>query len=210
MATTSKLLRTGSAAAAVGAALAIAACGGSGSNSSAAAGTSAGGAGSSGAASAGSASASPAAAKGIAIRTRRGPDGTYLTGGSGRALYLWVADSRGHSNCSGACAQVWPPLLSKGKPIAGHGAVAADIGTIARGHGARQVTYKGHPLYYYASDTRAGSITGQGSNGFGAKWWLVSPSGAAITHSRAGAAAAGSSGSSGGSSGGSSSGSSWG
>jgi hypothetical protein len=64
------------------------------------------------------------------------------------------------------------------------------------------VTYKGHPLYYFVADKTAGSTSGQGSDGFGAKWWLVAPSGSAITTS---------SGSSGGSSSGSSSSSSsWG
>ncbi|MGH2858040.1 MAG: COG4315 family predicted lipoprotein [Solirubrobacteraceae bacterium] len=188
IATTSKL-RTGAAAAAIGAALALAACGGSGSGSGASGATSP----------SGSATATAAAATGAAISVRHGSDGAYLTGASGRALYLWMADSRGHSRCSGACAQVWPPVLSKNKPIAGHGAVAADLGTIARSGGQRQVTYNGHPLYYYVADSRAGSITGEGSNGFGAKWWLVSPSGAAITHGHSGTAASGgSSGSSGG------------
>jgi hypothetical protein len=57
---------------------------------------------------------------------------------------------------------------------------AADLGTITRSDGAKQVTYNGHPLYYFAGDPKAGSTTGQGSDSFGAKWWLVSPAGAAI------------------------------
>jgi hypothetical protein len=68
-----------------------------------------------------------------------------------------------------------------------------------RTDGTEEVTYKGHPLYYFIADTSAGSTKGQGSNNFGAKWWLVAPSGAAIT------TAATSSSSSGGSYGGSSS-----
>ena len=63
------------------------------------------------------------------------------------------------------------------------------------------MTYKGHPLYYFAGDPSAGTTTGQGSDSFGAKWWLVSPAGVAI---RAGAPSAG------GSASGSSSGGSWG
>jgi hypothetical protein len=61
--------------------------------------------------------------------------------------------------------------------------MAADLGTLARSDGTKQVTYKGHPLYYYAGDPNSGTTTGQGSNQFGAKWWLVAPSGAAITGS---------------------------
>ena len=85
------------------------------------------------------------------------------------------------SSCSGACAQAWPPLLTKGKPTAGTGVNASDLGTTMRSDGTEQVTYKGHPLYYFVADTSAGSTKGQGSDSFGAKWWLVAPSGAAIT-----------------------------
>jgi predicted lipoprotein with Yx(FWY)xxD motif len=61
------------------------------------------------------------------------------------------------------------------------GALASDVGTTSRSDGTKQLTYKGHPLYYYAADTSAGQTTGQGSNSFGAKWWLVTPSGSSIT-----------------------------
>ncbi len=132
------------------------------------------------------------------IGMAKGADGTYLTGTGGRAVYLWVADSGGKSACSGACAKYWPPVETKGKPTAGTGVNASDLGTITRTDGSEQVTYKGHPLYYFIADKSAGDIKGQGNNGFGAKWWLVAPAGDAIT--KGGPAAGGSSG--GGSSGG--------
>jgi predicted lipoprotein with Yx(FWY)xxD motif len=137
-----------------------------------------------------SASATPASAKGIAISTTKGSAGVYLTGASGKALYLWEADSNGMSSCSGACAQAWPPVLTKGTPIAAHGVASGDLATITRSDGTKQVTYKGHPLYYFVGDTAAGSTKGQGSDAFGAKWWLVAPSGAAITGGGAAAAPA--------------------
>ncbi len=118
---------------------------------------------------------------GVMIKTANGTSGTYLAGPNGRALYLWVADTGDMSSCSGACAQAWPPLLTKGKPTAGTGVNASDLGTTMRSDGTEQVTYKGHPLYYFVADTSAGSTKGQGSDSFGAKWWLVAPSGAAIT-----------------------------
>lgn len=124
----------------------------------------------------------------------RSADGTYLTGAGGRALYLWVADGVGRSHCSGACAQAWPPLLTTGAPVAGAGVASGDLGTIARSGSTRQVTYKGHPLYFFVADRRAGATTGQGSDSFGAKWWLVAPSGAAITHARSAAKASSSGG----------------
>jgi predicted lipoprotein with Yx(FWY)xxD motif len=107
--------------------------------------------------------------------------GNYLTGASGRALYLWVADKGGKSACSGACTGVWPPVTTSGTPSVSGGAQASDLGTIIRSDGVKQVTYKGHPLYYYAADTSAGQTTGEGSNSFGAKWWLVAPTGSEIT-----------------------------
>jgi hypothetical protein len=52
---------------------------------------------------------------------------------------------------------------------------------ITRSDGSKQVTYDGHPLYYFAGDSSSGMATGQGSDEFGAKWWLVSPSGSDVT-----------------------------
>ncbi len=137
----------------------------------------------------------PVSNSAVAIGTAKGSDGTYLTSSSGRALYLWTADSGGMSSCSGACASAWPPLTTSGAPTASGGVNASQLGTITRSDGSKQVTYNGHPLYYFAGDTGAGKTTGQGSDGFGAKWWLVAPSGSAITASASvSGAASGSSG----------------
>ena len=133
-----------------------------------------------------SASTSPAAASsggGTVITTSSGSAGSFLTSSSGRAIYLWEKDGKNTSACSGACAGAWPPVTATGSVTASGSAVAADLGTITRSDGTKQVTYDGHPLYYYVGDTGAGQVTGQGSDGFGAKWWLVAPSGSAITSS---------------------------
>jgi predicted lipoprotein with Yx(FWY)xxD motif len=171
--------RIGGVAAVLAASLLVAACGSSSSTSTtaAASGSAATGTGTSGA----TANATPASARGVSISTASGSDGTFLTGAGGRALYLWVADSGGMSSCSGACAKAWPPLTTKGKPIAGSGVKSSDLGTVKRSDGTTQVTYKDHPLYYFIEDKGKGSIKGQGSDAFGADWWLVGPSGAAIT-----------------------------
>jgi predicted lipoprotein with Yx(FWY)xxD motif len=92
-----------------------------------------------------------------------------------------VADTNGRSSCAGECAKVWPALTTHGKPAAGIGVNAADLGTITRSDGTTQVTYMSHPLYYFIADTAAGQTRGQGNPCFGAKWWLVAPSGQAIT-----------------------------
>lgn len=131
------------------------------------------------------------------IATSTGTNGTYLTSDDGRAVYLWAGDTGTGSNCSGACASAWPPVLTSGPPTASGRAVASDLGTVKRTDGSTQVTYHGHPLYYFAGDSGAGSTNGQGSNGFGAKWWLVSPSGTGITGAGSGGASSSGAGGSG-------------
>jgi predicted lipoprotein with Yx(FWY)xxD motif len=177
---------------AVGAALLVAACGSSSNSSNSGSSQSSTG-------SASTSSSSPT------IGTAKGSVGTYLVGASGRALYLWAADSKGKSSCSGSCASTWTPLTASSMPHVMGGANAADISLISRSDGRKQVTYNGHPLYYYSADTSAGMTSGEGTNSFGAKWWLVAPSGSGITSASASSSSSSSS-SSGGSSGGSSSG----
>ena len=179
--TQTRTIRTkaGATLAAVGVAALVAACGGS-AHASPSSSASSGSSGSTGSAVTGT----PASDSTLQISTVSGKDGRYLTGAGGRALYLWVADGHDKSHCtSGACAKFWPAVLTKSKPSAGSGVKASDLGTISHRGGERQVTYDGHPLYYFAEDTRRGMTKGQGSSAFGAKWWLVSPAGSAITHS---------------------------
>jgi predicted lipoprotein with Yx(FWY)xxD motif len=106
-----------------------------------------------------------------------------LTNGSGRAVYLWVKDTGDMSTCNGACAGAWPPVTTTSTATASGSAKASDIGTITRSDGTKQVTYDGHPLYYFSGDSGAGTASGQGSDGFGAKWWLVAPTGSDVTAS---------------------------
>jgi predicted lipoprotein with Yx(FWY)xxD motif len=162
-------------------ALLIAACGSSSSSSSNTSSATAPPAAASSTSSASTTASTAAATTGVTISTATAHGQTYLTGPSGRAIYLWVADTGDKSNCSGACAQAWPPVTTKGKAVAGSGVNAADLGTTTRSDGTQEVTYKGHPLYYFVADKTAGSTTGEGSDSFGAKWWLVSPAGTAIT-----------------------------
>jgi predicted lipoprotein with Yx(FWY)xxD motif len=106
--------------------------------------------------------------------------GTFLVDAKGRALYLWDADHGSKSTCNGECATDWPPLTTTGTPKASGKAKTSLLGTTKRSDGSREVTYAGHPLYYYAGDTGPGQTTGQGSDGFGAPWWVVTPAGKAI------------------------------
>ena len=158
---------------AFGVTLLVAACS-TGSSSTAAAGTSSpAGASSSSAAAGGSGS--------TVITTVSSSAGTFLANGSGHAVYLWTKDSSGMSACSGACAGAWPPVTTTGTVTASGGAKSSDLGTITRSNGTKQVTYDGHPLYFFSGDSGPGMASGQGNDGFGAKWWLVSPSGSDVT-----------------------------
>ncbi len=116
------------------------------------------------------------AASALTVKVANG----MLADAAGRTLYLWEADQGDQSACDGACAQAWPPLTTDGKPAAGDGAKADLLGTSKRADGTLGVTYAGHPLYYFAGDQAPGDANGKGSDGFGAKWWPVSPAGAAI------------------------------
>jgi predicted lipoprotein with Yx(FWY)xxD motif len=122
-----------------------------------------------------------AAASRAVVKTRHGALGTFLVDRHGRTLYLFRKDRHGRSRCSGACAQVWPPLITHGRPKARGGAKASKLGTTRRRNGARQVTYAGHPLYRYELDSAPGDTTGQGLDLFGATWWVVSREGHRIT-----------------------------
>ncbi len=129
--------------------------------------------------------ATPAASgSGMVIMTKSGSAGSYLTNGSGRAVYLFEKDGMDTSACSGACASAWPPVPATGTVTASGGATASDLSSITRSDGSKQVTYDGHPLYYFVGDSAAGQTNGQGKTAFGAKWWLVGPSGTAITSSQ--------------------------
>ena len=134
-------------------------------------------------------SSASASTTGTVISTQAGSAGAFLTDG-GRAVYLWAKDGMNMSACSGACATAWPPVPATGTLTATGGAKASDLGTITRSDGTKQVTYDGHPLYYFVGDSAAGQTNGQGSDNFGAKWWLVASSGAEITASSDTAAAA--------------------
>ena len=106
--------------------------------------------------------------------------GDILVDGKGRTLYLFTRDKKSKSRCYGQCAKAWPPFLTKGKPRAGKGTDPDLVGSTKRRNGKRQVTYNGHPLYYYIADRKAGQITCQNVVEFGGTWLLVSPGGAAI------------------------------
>jgi predicted lipoprotein with Yx(FWY)xxD motif len=129
-------------------------------------------------------SASTPASTPALITSKHAKLGTILAAGPKKlTVYLFEADKGSASACSGTCAQVWPPVTTAGAPAAGAGALAADLGTITRSDGTMQVTYKGHPLYYYAKDKDNGDAYGQGIKSFGSDWYVLKPSGVKLDKS---------------------------
>jgi len=161
---------------AVAAAMVLAACGGSGTSSSSGSGSTP----SHGAAKPSSSNTSNSSGAASLLSTKTSSLGTFLVDANGRALYLWDADHGSKSTCSGDCAQDWPPLTATATPKASGAVKASLLGTTKRADGSREVTYAGHPLYTFAGDTQPGQTAGQGSNGFGAPWWVITPAGKAL------------------------------
>jgi len=110
--------------------------------------------------------------------------GSILIDGHGKSLYRFGRDTGRKSTCNGACAQNWPPLLTKGKPKASGSAKASKLGTTKRSDGTTQVTYGGWPVYTFVADkNKPGSTKGEGVDAFGAKWYVVAAKGTARTGS---------------------------
>ena len=123
-----------------------------------------------------------AAKRGKRIKSADSAYGAVLFDGRDRAIYLFTSDGgTGRSTCYGACARAWPPVLTRGKPRAGAGVDAAKLGRTRRRSGRRQVTYNGHPLYYYVGDTQRGEISCQDVFEFGGTWYVVAPGGNAVS-----------------------------
>jgi predicted lipoprotein with Yx(FWY)xxD motif len=119
-----------------------------------------------------------AATPGVAVATKKSKLGTILAAGPKHlTVYLFEADKGTSSSCSGACAKAWPPVTTDGQPTVSGDAVSADLGTTMRPDGTKQVTYKGHPLYFFEKDEDSGDAYGQGSKAFGAGWYVLKPSG---------------------------------
>jgi predicted lipoprotein with Yx(FWY)xxD motif len=110
-------------------------------------------------------------AAGATVLSRSTSSGTVLTDAAGKPLYTFANDQPGAttSACTGSCASAWPALTASGTPVAGPG-VTGTLAKLTSG----QVTWEGHPLYTFASDSAGGSPTGDGVSGF----HLAMPTGA--------------------------------
>jgi predicted lipoprotein with Yx(FWY)xxD motif len=116
------------------------------------------------------------------VQVARTPYGRALTDGRGFALYRFTHDRSGSSTCYAACAAAWPPYLVSTRPSAtGPGAHARLLGAVRRADGRLQLTYAGHPLYYYAGDRHPRQVLCQAVTEFGGTWYGVAPDGSEVT-----------------------------
>ncbi|MDC8005878.1 hypothetical protein POV27_17625 [Aureisphaera galaxeae] len=97
--------------------------------------------------------------------------GNVLTDADGFTLYFFAPDATGDSNCVGGCVDAWPIFFSEDLTL-DSGLDPADFDSITRGDGQNQTTYKGWPLYLFASDTEANQINGDGAGGV---WFVAKP-----------------------------------
>jgi predicted lipoprotein with Yx(FWY)xxD motif len=101
----------------------------------------------------------------------KGDLGSYLTNKVGWTLYWSTKDSPGKSVCEGQCLEKWPTFYRASMTVPPQ-LKAKDFGTLTRPDGAKQTTFRGYPLYYWANDTGAGDTKGQGVNGV---WFVIDP-----------------------------------
>jgi predicted lipoprotein with Yx(FWY)xxD motif len=125
-------------------------------------------------------SASATGGSSAVVKTGPSKLGRILVDAHGKTLYMWAHDKGAKSTCYGDCAEYWPPLITHGRALAGAGAHANQLGASRRSDGRMQVTYAGHPLYYFVQDTKPGQTKGEGLTGFGGRWDPVSAAGNAV------------------------------
>jgi predicted lipoprotein with Yx(FWY)xxD motif len=113
---------------------------------------------------------------GIVITSAGSNYGQMLFNDDGQAIYIWEREKSAKPRCYGDCAQAWPPVLTDGGPVAAGRVSAKKLGTTQRSDGTTQVTYYGHPLYYY-TDELPGEVRCHNVATHGGLWWVITPKG---------------------------------
>lgn len=108
------------------------------------------------------------------VKTTGSTEGTFLTNAKGFTLYTFSPDTSTASACNGQCAKSWPPAAGPGAAASGV-TLPGKFGTITRKDGTKQLTYNGHPLYTFATDTQPGVVLGIGLKAAGGVWNLAKP-----------------------------------
>jgi predicted lipoprotein with Yx(FWY)xxD motif len=115
-------------------------------------------------------------AGGTIIATAGSEFGDVLFDDTGQAIYLFDLENSSAPACYDQCAVEWPPVLTDGTPVAANGALADLLGITARADGSTQVTYAGHPLYYYAHEGK-NEVLCHNFPDYGGVWFAISPTG---------------------------------
>ena len=116
------------------------------------------------------------------IQLRHTELGKVLVDSSGFTVYRFSKDPRNSDTCVkiSGCTNLWPPLTSSGRPVAGPGVRVALLSTIKLPGGGRQVTYAGHPLYRYSAATEKGETGYVGAQQFGGSWYALNAAGGTV------------------------------
>ena len=114
---------------------------------------------------------------GTRIKTGDSDFGSILFDGTGQAIYLFDKETTPRPDCYGACAEAWPPVLTEGNPRAAGTVKSTLLGTTRRTDGSTQVTYAGHPLYFYAHEGK-NEVLCHNITEYGGLWLVVTPRGA--------------------------------
>jgi predicted lipoprotein with Yx(FWY)xxD motif len=117
---------------------------------------------------------------GTAIKLAASPVGDALFDGDDQAIYLFDAEESDKPECYDDCAAAWPPVLTEGKPVAEGPIEQGLLGTTKRDDGTTQVTYNGHPLYYYAHEG-PGELRCHNVSEFGGLWLALDETGSALS-----------------------------
>ncbi len=94
----------------------------------------------------------PPPARGTLVTTADSQFGEILFDDTGQVIYSSTRSRPPARSRFDECADAWPPVLTDGAPMPAQGAHADELGTTTRTDGTTQVTYAGHPLYYYAHE----------------------------------------------------------
>lgn len=113
----------------------------------------------------------------VMIQNQAAANGNYLIDGAGRTLYYFKSDTPAappvpaKSACTGDCLATWP-AFNADNVILPSVLNATDFTAVTRDDGAKQLAYKGWPLYTYSGDVNPGDLNGQGFNNL---WSVVAP-----------------------------------
>jgi len=107
----------------------------------------------------------------LGLNGRRGRE--YLIGYNGMPVYIYSRDKDAQPTCYDECAVRWPPYIVGAQDNLGpKEGVNGKVGTATRTDRNLQLTYNGHPLYFYAADKDDEPPAGHKVNRL---WRLVRP-----------------------------------